>query len=632
MSSWLDDGLKLIIEASTAGDFVKLGTATEYPFVAGGSGYPTGWNQWLSNSAGPPPGLATDVSWTTSYGRFSIGNIGTDVHSPKLYGIYRDFPTTPGKRYLVQVQARTTDGRSSAIRYVKFGNLSATVYYSQVWTYDDWEQVSLYTGVWGYTTLRVWLYAAPYDAAGSGHAPADANWGIQFQNVTIIEQEASYPTPTWKEITCDIHNLTTHYGRDKFLNRYDVATAQIDLFNNDGEYMYGLSDWLRPGRFIRIRIQKPTGNPWSHYYGIIDSVSNGFTLDGRAVVTLACIDTSSLLSNMTVPTYSDQFDTFLSGARFRNLLFASGWHPQFEFNDPGLYTQQAILANGRSVRDELGLIADSEGGMFYCNRTGVLEYRDRSFYAASPTINTVQAELLATPYKTNLPLTDGVPNDANMEIIPLRSISTEWSRDRVINTVTMANQGGTAIITQNYDSQTKYGPRTYQRLDLLNDNTHPEYLTERTSDVMTGYTDAILRVNSVSFVPSPINDAWQFAIVAFLGHMVRVRYEHPTEGWGFAVVSYIQGITHSFTTHEWTVTLTLDQPRAFNFWRSSDTGWDIATWDVVLWDEFGNEAAYWNSGEKWNDPNTRWGPDPGFGASQWDSKDFWSNANSHWGT
>jgi hypothetical protein len=598
--TWQEDGLTLGIDVSTSGDFVKLGTTTTYPFVAGGSGYPAGWSQYLSNG-----GIAGDVSWNTAYGRFSIGNIGTDIHNQKKYGIYRDFPTTAGKKYLIQGQCRTTAGRTTCIRYVSWAAGQTMPFdNSQVWSYPDWEDISIYTDVINATYLRVWLYAAPYTQS-TIHAPADANWGIQWQNFALVEMEASYPDPIFKTVTCDVHSLVTHYGRDRFLNRYDVGTASIELLNDDGEWNYKSAiDWgLRPGRFVRIVAAVTGVGSWTAYYGIIDSITNGFTLDGHSVARLECVDVSSLLSNYNVATFGDEGSIYISGTRFRNLALSAGWNSSKISNDPGQFNQQAILANGRTVRDELGLIADSEGGGFYCSRGGVLTFRDRTWDQAYTEPHVVQIDFTATSEADYAPPIDTFPTDANAPIVELSSIATEWSRDRVINEVSVANQGGTAVVTTDYVSQTKYGPRTYQRLDFLNDNTHPEYLDQRTNDIMTGYVDAILRVNEVGFRPRKPD--FPKVLALWLNYAVRVRYEHPTERWGFAVVSHVQGLTHSWTTKDWHVVLTLDQPESFvSYVVTSENGWDDGTWDETLWDEFGEQGAFWDSGELWADGTT----------------------------
>ncbi len=602
--SWYDDGVRLKAYVSTAGDFVSLGTTTVYPFTAGGSGYPAGWTQYLSGGA-----VAGDVSWTTdsTTGRFSIGNLGDDIHTNKYYGIYRDFPATAGKRYLIQIQCRTTANRTTCIRYFVYRRNGGLINYTQVWSYQDWEQISLYTGVMpsGTTSVGMHMYAAPYNASAQ-HASVDANWGIQFQNPTIVEMEGTYPDPTWSEFTCDVRSATIHYGRDKFTNRYDVATCQLDLANDDGQWNYAGSTTdnptFRPGRFIRVMGTYPqSGGEIYAYYGLIDSVGETYTLEGRAYTQFNCVDVSTLLSNTTVPTVHDQYDTVVSGSRFTALANASGWIPQFVRADGGVYSQQAVLANGRSVRDEMGLIADSEGGFFYADLFGRIQFHDRTWDARTHT--KVQAELIAKRDPTYLPPIDQIPNrtDVWFAVIPLRDVQTEWSRDRVVNEVQVANAGGTAFITIDAASQQRYGPRTYQRLDFVNDDTHPEYLKERTNDFMAGYTDAILRVTQVQFTP---RDRIQYSFCFYLefGSLVRVRYEHPTELWGYVVVSRVQGWTHSIGANGgWVTTLNLDQPISFVAYTYTDAGWDVAHWDVDLWDEFGNETGYWDSGELWGD-------------------------------
>src|SRR4051812_39868567 len=114
MGSWVDEGMTIDVRVSTAGGFVKLGKSTVYPFVAGGGGIPSGWTQFVSSNAGPS-GVPGDVSWDTTYGRFSVGNLGTDVHGAKTYGIYRDFTINPNKRWLIQVQCRTTANRTTCL-------------------------------------------------------------------------------------------------------------------------------------------------------------------------------------------------------------------------------------------------------------------------------------------------------------------------------------------------------------------------------------------------------------------------------------------------------------------------------------------------------------------------------------
>ena len=825
-------GLKVHI--SRDGDFVSLGNRSEYPFVAGGSGYPAGWTMY--NSEGTSP---SDVNWTTQNGRFSVSNNSTVYfHSGKFYGVYRDFPVTPGRYYIFTLQARQMDGKTTTQRNIRYEWSTGSGSGSYGTAMTDWEQISIPTGAApaGATYLRIIIQAVYYYAQGPGTDPeGQLNWGVQFQNVSIIDQDATYPEPTWEEVTCEVKSMGLRYGRDRFVNRYDVGSMTLGVKNDSGQFTYNPYNTLRPGRFIKVEaweLRNPS-QVYDQFYGIIDSLTDSFTLDGHAITVIQAVDISSLLSGQQVPTATWTTSTYLSGARFLKLLDAVAWHPSMRRADPGQFIQQPIIANGRSVRDELGLIADSEGGYFFADRDGVLVYRDRNWAAAgntavnaelmaqpveltvpmepttkfsfngtagnymqvpshtsfnpvnggidiqvrckingqppttqylvkrddspggpaswgfylgsgktlrffladfggtrtctvplptefgvrgwvrvtrtdvdgvvrfwyapdsdsaptitqwvqlgddipgaagamvqntasvrigassattyplngdiwsvrirdgSPTLSTTRLlvstawtvnmagatsfpigtpattvsvfqvapwQVIApdpTPGTPQLPIVDDVPNGfvpQFMPIICLRELQTTWSRDRVVNEVSLANQGGSSITTIDTASQRKYGPRTYQRMDLLNVNDHPEYLTTRTDDIMDGYTDAILRVNSVQFRPTQDTNVNWFSLSVWLNWLVRVRYTHPTEGWGFSVASHVQGIEHSWGLQDWTVTLYLDNPEAFNFWNEALTaGWDYSEWDTNLWDSARKDDVFWSSGQNWSE-------------------------------
>jgi hypothetical protein len=601
--NWQDQELKVRAYTSLTGDLIKLGTTTEYPFVSGGTqGAPFGWSPYYENG-----GVYTDVSFTTGSGRFSIGNVGTDIHGSKRYGIYKDFPVTPGKYYLISVQCRTTQGRSHAIRYVRFanGNNHSYLKLNQMWSFQDWENIVVNAANYASTgILRVNLTAAPYTLDPKG-IQIDANWGIQFQSVTINEQDATYPMPTWHEITCDTKQVSIHYGRDKFTSRYNSATATVNVDNQDSYYTYGNgnADDLRPGRLLKITLTLPnTTTELPMYYGVIDSFADKYDIDGSALVQLSCIDTSSLLATMTVPTMHSRDDIVFTGARFNALMDGVGFLFSFKTYSYTSFDQQAIVASGRSARDEAGIIADSEGGWFFVSRTGILTLMGRRWPQYNSRLTTVQAELLATPTR-QVPIIDDVPTVPNVPIVELRMLATDWSRDRIINDVSIANQDGTAFRYQDFASQKKNGPFTYQRLDYVNDNAQePLFADQRATDLMDGYSDPILRVNSVEFVPTP--ETFEWCAKAFLEELVRVRYEHPKNGWGWASATHIQGYVHTFTPKSWGMSIALDHPESFAFYETADgSGWDVSYWDIDLWDEFGIEGGYWDSGQVWGDAN-----------------------------
>lgn len=824
MPRWYDDGIRIQLAVSESGDFVSLGTRTEFPFVSGGAGVPAGWTAQASNG-----GAVGDVNWTTANGRFSMSNIsGTVSHVNSIYGIYRDFPVTYGKRYVLWVQARTMENKAGGRwQYLYQFNGTGPTYGLQRTTLQDWDQLAVYMLPTDPATtfIRVYLRNWYYIPAGETER---FDWGMQWQVPALVEYNSTYPEPVWHDVTCDVQSLAVAYGRSKFTGRFEVATAAIGVRNVDGEFTYqNVHPWgLRPGRFVKVTVTGP--NPptiYNTFYGLIDSIADSFPIDGKNVATLNCIDTSSLLSNQTVPTASAEDSSALSGYRFRGILDTIAWHPGKRSFDDGVYYQQGVFQNGRTIRDELGIGADSEGAYLWCDRTGNLTFHDRNFLNTSTRTGYVQAELVAEcptfidevkfifpgvvgnsfsldydtsydfattvdvrarvsidnvnntnrqsiasqqgrwdfrvlngarrmeftngasfatstvdfPYgsgvrcwvrvnynrangtvqfyvnpdsearpviwtqlgatvsitgtmasNTNpiilgnlvggfpqafggrlyeielfnssaalfrlrpsyvpgsagalqmtIPLgntvspgkvinvnqtgtnvivqvdptiepyrlvpVDNIPDASNPAVQHLKALETDWSRDRVVNDVQIANTGGAATQAVDHESQRKYGPRTYQRLDFVNDNAHPEYNIERTNDFMAGWTESMLRVDRVTFRPDPDTYAWVLSM--FLLDLVRVRYQHPVEGWGFAVATHIQGYVHVLNMQGWETTLNLDQPVSFVFWDTppnQETGWDTDYWDVGIWDNADPSAAYWTSGQVWTDSNSKW--------------------------
>lgn len=814
--SWFDDGTRVRVYVSTYGDYVSLGDRTDYPFTTPSAGVPQGWTFWAQT------GSQSDVYMSVANGRWSIQNVSsTNANNGGKYFITRDIGVLPTSRdYIIRVQSQVMQGKSPANRQVSYAPNNVGMVGTNVVAQDSWEQVALLPVANTDTTFfRVYLGANPYWA---NSADAKTDWAIQYQNFAIISMPKNPDKPTWEEITCDVKQCVTRYGRARFTERYDVASAQIILRNDDGEFTYDPfpdTAAFRPGRFIRVTVTPPgSSTEYPHYYGLIDSVADSYGLDGRATVELQCVDTTSLLSNTNVPTVTDPATVLNSGSRIYYLARAARYNMNTVYVDNGVFDQQGITANGRSIREEMGVSADSEGGYLYCDRLGNLQYKNRDAATTIASWKTVQGELLAEcapwiyhnklsfpggtdpnygsiatatafdftnqydiqarvtlndvmgptqtivsrgnfwwlrkaagvkrlegklsgtnvvndadiPYdngqtfwvrvrrgsgfltfytapdsdappgawnqlgsqtvlgismtpstnpisiggmttgdpftlngdvrrvliygqsltnivdvnplatmdgyegqtvvpisvgqpnmaisqsggwhvvtpderypSTELITVDTVPTIASPPVVLLKALGSDWSRDRIINELKLANQGGTAFAWVNDPSQTRYGPRTYQRLDFVNVNNKPEYLTTRANDYMIGYSDAILRVNSVDFIPR--QGTYEFIMKLFLNDLVRVRYTNRLNGWGFSVVSHVQQIACSIDTDGWGVQLLLDNPVAFNAWDQAQegAGWDSADWDESKWD--GALQAFWSRDAAWSDGISTWG-------------------------
>ena len=270
------------------------------------------------------------------------------------------------------------------------------------------------------------------------------------------------------------------------------------------------------------------------------------------------------------------------------------------------------------MREEIGVTADTEGGSFFGERDGTIVYRDRTWTTRDPNGNTVQAQFTAFPGDLNIDLQpDDIPTDPNAPIICPQTMDTDWSLERVINTITLAPVGGTKRNYRDDPSQKANGVRTFQRLDFVNwggtsnsflGGTTTTQLDLRAADIFSTSLEALLRVQQLSYRPS--GETWDFTFTVFLNYLIRVFYYIRDGTWGFATVVRIQSIEHRITPKDWVVTFDVDQPISYTDELNPlpPGGWDIASWDATTWDDATyTNSAIWSRGYRWSNPESKWG-------------------------
>lgn len=590
--SWFDQGVRFKVFLATTGDALDLGDRTDYPFQSGGvGGLPLGWSTYSIGASDN-----SSVNLTTQEGRFSVSNKNPPtVLANQKWGTYRSFPVDANFYWLVNLQVRTMqdrdDGSFEVSVEARNANTSTVLNVLRAVSKSDWETLAfIYRG----TIDPQYVYIDVAMAAGYTTPPTGVtgktNWGVQFQNVSIQKIPKTPTLPQWREVTCDVRSVDYRYGRERYTSRYDVASMDIVLQNPDGIYAYQDPHPfnLRPGRWIKGEMFLPAAPTfkYSQFYGMIDSINDSYTVDGKATTTITAFDPTTVLAGMDTPTITTGITSSeqKSTARAAAVMNGVGWL-NYQVDTDG-WIQQIIVGSGRTVRDELSVGAESEGGVFYAERNGVVTFRSRNYNSTN--LNTVYANLLATPFHNvgTLPIIDDVPTDAGAPSICVDTLVTDWARDRIINLVDLANAGGSAFIYEDATSQKKYGVQSYQRHDYLNTNTNGQaYLDQRATDIMGRFHDAMLRVNSVEFSPEimPLSK-WPYLNYLWLNQAVRVWYGNP-DGWAYASVTHIQSVIQSVTPQGWKIQLTLDQPLSFTRWHYSTVGWDLGQWDdTAKWD------------------------------------------------
>lgn len=595
---WQLHGVTLKVELATSGQLTIGNTQTDFPFTPGGEyGGPVGWDAG-HYYAGGNAGQEGFYNYTTSGGIFSVSPKVPDVYSAGVW-LIQSFPMVAGFRYQLGVQVRQmaghANGNKSATMQSSTNNGTSWLYYTgidETAAQSDWEQILATGNVVSTNRIgRIYLLGGP-----PNHMTA-ADYGAQFQNLFVRQLDKTTPPIVWEDVTCDVKSIGVRYGRERFTNRYDVSTMQLDLANSQGKYSFHQPHplGLQPGRPVRVTATYK-GVVYPVAYHIIDSMVDAYGMDGSVIARWSCVDPTSILSR--TPTASNPQWPDGAADRIGLLLDQVGYLPRLL--DPDVWDEQAIIANGRSIRDECGVSSDSEGGNFFADRLGNCVYKNRNWPTTDPNLYQVTADLVASTHPGGvMPIVDQVPTQATAPLIDTNEMQTDWSQDRLINNVSLANAGGVAQEFVDAESMKQYGPNTYTRHDFVLWSDY--YLAQRADDIMSGYSEPVLRVNRVGYSPG-VNGAWEFTLGVFLNWLVRVWYSHPTNYWGYAFCVHIQSIEHRITPDNWATVFTVDLPESFTEleWLF-ENGWDQQDWDDSLWDQ-GDETmgALWDSGNEWH--------------------------------
>jgi len=209
----------------------------------------------------------------------------------------------------------------------------------------------------------------------------------------------------------------------------------------------------------------------------------------------------------------------------------------------------------RNLADELGITADSEGGVAYAGTDGRIYFRNRDWLRLASYATTVQATI--------------GPGGA--------ACGSEHSVIRdgadVRNDVQLARAGGTMQRFVDQDSVALYRRRAFQRGDLICETDAQVTLlaqriigsrsksTVRLTDVVVPVVDAA----SASFVTS-VDYGWRLL----------VKWQQGTQSWQREV--HVMGLTHQIRPEGWTVTLAVDDVMA-----QPTQPWGIGKWGSAKW-------------------------------------------------
>lgn len=275
-------------------------------------------------------------------------------------------------------------------------------------------------------------------------------------------------------VDAPIRSASWQRGRDSMLSSFSAGSCQIVFDNRDrlldpsntASPLYGE---LYPGRKLSLFMQQGFVSV-PVFAGYADSWVYDYTLEGDATVVVNVLDAFSYLANQNISSISAPEE--LSGARVARVLSYIGWPVSKQSVDTGYSTLVAETITGVTALDYLSQVAQSEFGMFFVDRQGIVKFRQRN------RVNTFSDLRIQ-----NL-------NDSNSYV---ENIELDYSFDRVFNTVTLSNAAVPASASAtDSTSVSTYGARP-ETFDVLISSTTQMQSIANGLVTLYGYPDFVAR-------------------------------------------------------------------------------------------------------------------------------------------
>jgi hypothetical protein len=381
-------------------------------------------------------------------------------------------------------------------------------------------------------------------------------------------------TATWDDLdynnfvdaSCDCHGVSVQRGRSGPLDHAAPARATFTLDNHAGLYSpwntvdVNGRDALGPimGPGVPVRAATATGPIYTGFVTTVTETDDG----GESTVNVTAADALSYLGDANGFEQAAQGANELAGARLARII-TNAQVPALV--DRSLATgvtalQATTLAKG--ALEEAWLTADSDGGTFWATPAGVLRYVDPPG---------LEAPEFTEPIAT---FTDDVYDQPGVTLCPIMFTVTS-DRDHVKNVVSVARVGGTTQTVADQASIARYGARSTQRTDLI--HTTDDWSLTVARFMLARLANAAVSISPIDGVPTDDDTWYAFAHHVDLGSRVRLR--RARFGQTLDVVATVDGITHSITLDQWTVTLRCSPGTQVTGYSH----WGAAVWGSSRW-------------------------------------------------
>jgi hypothetical protein len=282
------------------------------------------------------------------------------------------------------------------------------------------------------------------------------------------------------DVTSYVRSISCKRGKSTNLDRFTAGQLSVVFDNRDRTFdpsyssssLYGA---IVPRRRIRFYAGYDSSSLHSQFVGFIDDWNFDYDVSGDSIATASASDGFTVLANQTFTMTAPPSE--VSDARVLRVLNNSqvAWPAEDYYEQGAAVTLNTVSFTGTAL-DYLLQVAESEQGLIYVNRSGILTLLGWNYFSA-PLIG------------PDIWFSDGKDYDG----LPFSALETNYGTEQLYNYVTVTGSGGT-VTAQDTTSQLNYRIASYE-LDVLTAGT--AQMQSAADSIVDTYKNPILRVSSI---------------------------------------------------------------------------------------------------------------------------------------
>lgn len=350
--------------------------------------------------------------------------------------------------------------------------------------------------------------------------------------------------PSWIDVSALTLSAQWNRGKDRWDQRARAGSASCDFDNTEGQFnpTFGATLpgqlTLRPGRLIRISGDAGEGYI-PQFTGVIDSIDDIYRDGAHDITTrVQAFDWFGYWAIHNPPALESPIAAERPDQRIDRLLDLVGHPTEWRALETAVHNLQASNL-GRAYLDEMGIAADSEGGLFFIDGNAFAVMQNQDYRTTNPR---------ATSFQWSV-------GNGDVDALKLLAADGDWSLQRIQNDIRLARAGGTEQRVQNTASDALYGQRTFARFDYEN-TTDAEVEALANIRLEENQWDAI-RIDTIT-IEATTQEATRDLLGAQLTDRIRVFILPRAGEWGYAQDVHINRIRGRVDASDFSYTLRVD--------------------------------------------------------------------------